>query len=712
MQILALIVSSFPWFPSSLSIIALIVLGASALWSRAFVLASGVLLLGIHEIQIQERTNRVMSQAVSTEECQARVRIEQILTEAPGYRSASVMYHQGDCTALEPGDRLKLTMSGFDVLTTGDWVETNLRIKPLQGFQNPGGFDAKRHGLANGWVAQAQAKHLKYQGSQPSLRDRLSTQIEAWPDPLRGLGLALLFGEKHALDPKMYEVFTQLGLAHVLSVSGLHVGIVLGALWWGAGLALKHQTPLMRVRIRALLVSVAACLLADWTLWSPSVTRAASMALVVAWLPVFGIRLRLLSLLSVAVIGIAMFEPLISLSTGFLMSAGALAVIGMVLWAHPSSGIGQLVRLQVAFSCLMAPLLTWFLGFDFPWLGMLANAVLVPVLPLLICVLFGLVWINDSHWIAIVNTGATETVSVAHWLLSQTLFAQAPDGRVLTVLILVSLWVCLPKYWPRRVLIGCGMCCLILPFEPRPVFQMLDVGQGSLAVLETRNERVVFDLGAGMPDRWSRIGQLQAARQYDGIQGVHISHGDMDHIGGLFDLLNQPLVPEWVEGGGSVANMAQPCTNRRILDSVTIETLWPPAQRSGSENHLSCVQLITAFDTHILLMGDADWVAESFVVRALNARGILGNIDVVVTSHHGASDGSSPSFVALTGAEHALISVGASNRYGHPHQDVIQRWRAAGAVIHRTDQHGAIGIDLKTGAVRRYREQFPSRWTG
>jgi competence protein ComEC len=709
---IALILSSFPWFPSALSIGALCVLGLSALWSRAYVMAGIVALLAIHELHIQQRMQSVIPEDASAEVCQAKLHIETVLTQTPQYRSASVRYHKGDCDALVPGDRLKLTISGFHAITTNAVLTAQIKVKPLHGFQNPSGFDAKRHGLARGWVAQAQAKQILKQTAPHGLRHQLYAQIEAWPDPLRGLGLALLFGEKHAMDATMHAVFTQLGLAHVLSVSGLHVGIVLAALWWTAGLGLRHQTPAVRVRTRALLVSVAAWLLCDWTLWSPSVTRAASMATVMAWLPVFGIRLRLLSLLSVAVMGIALLDPLISLSTGFLMSAGALALIGIVMWANPSLGIVQVLRLQFVFSYLMAPMLSWWLGFDFPWLGIIANIVLVPLLPIIICVLFGLMWIDQADWIGVINDWVAEAVTAVHWLLAQTLFAQAPDWTVLALLMVVSLWVCLPRFWPRRTLISCGVFCVLLPIETKPVFQMLDVGQGSLAVLETQNHRVVFDLGAGMPDRWSRIGQLHAASQFDGIQGVHISHGDMDHIGGLFDVLNQPLVPEWIEGGGSVATMARPCTDRRVVGSVTIETLWPREHREGSENHLSCVQLISAFDTRILLMGDADWVAESFVIRALHVRDLLGKIDVVVTSHHGARDGSNPSFVALTGAQHALISVGASNRYGHPHEEVVHRWRAAGSIVHRTDQHGAIRVDLESGAVSRYRAQFPRRWTG
>lgn len=69
-----------------------------------------------------------------------------------------------------------------------------------------------------------------------------------------------------------------------------------------------------------------------------------------------------------------------------------------------------------------------------------------------------------------------------------------------------------------------------------------------------------------------------------------------------------------------------------------------------------------------------------------------------------------PSFVSLVGAEHALVSVGRSNRYGHPHRDVLERWTSSGATIHRTDLDGALSFDFETGKVDRYRESSPQRW--
>lgn len=109
-------------------------------------------------------------------------------------------------------------------------------------------------------------------------------------------------------------------------------------------------------------------------------------------------------------------------------------------------------------------------------------------------------------------------------------------------------------------------------------------------------------------------------------------------------------------------------------------------------------------------MGDADWFSEAHVVKELHRCELTGKIDAVVVSHHGASDGSNPFFVPLVGAEHALVSIGRSNRYGHPHRDVLDRWPSSGATIHRTDLDGALSFDFETGEVDRYRESSPQRW--
>ena len=112
----------------------------------------------------------------------------------------------------------------------------------------------------------------------------------------------------------------------------------------------------------------------------------------------------------------------------------------------------------------------------------------------------------------------------------------------------------------------------------------------------------------------------------------------------------------------------------------------------------------------MLILGDADWLAEAWVIRQLSDRNLLGRIDAVVVSHHGAEDGSSPSFVRFVGAKDALISVGRHNRYGHPHSEVLARWQASGASIFRTDLDGALTYDFSSGSTTPLRQRAPTRW--
>ena len=154
-----------------------------------------------------------------------------------------------------------------------------------------------------------------------------------------------------------------------------------------------------------------------------------------------------------------------------------------------------------------------------------------------------------------------------------------------------------------------------------------------------------------------------------------------------------------------------PCHATHRIGDVSVDLLWPVGPVEGSENRRSCVYLLSAHGQSVLMMGDADRFAESQVVKALHRRNLLGEIDAVVVSHQSARDGSNPSFVQLVGANHAFISVGQSNRYGHPHREVLERWAEAGAQLHRTDLDGALTFDFQDGRVSRYRQTSPSRWS-
>ncbi len=649
------------------------------------------------------------SETASSVQCEGAIEVQRIMTQTPEFTSGAGKWVNGDCPNLPVGSQVKIQAGPHVSFQVSDRILGTFKLSPIIGFQNPGGFDARRHALANQWHAKASViQGTVLNGS--SYRVSLRSRVDQWPNPIRGLTKALLFGEKQDLDGHVLEVFETLGLSHMLAISGLHVGLVLGALWLCAGRLGWPRHPRSRSIFRFVLVCTGALVIASWTLWSPSVVRAGSMAALMSLIPIFGIRLTLFQILAVILIGLALLDPLIGLSTGFMMSAGAILLIAQILWASRVGPLTQLLLMQFGFSCVLAVALSWFLGFAYPWLGVIANVIFVPLLPLILSGLAFLLFI-DSNWLTeLLNASLLFGFDTLQWVLARTNLGVIPSYWVLSLLFIIGGTVLIPKTLPRWSALLCLMCVVNLNEKSSNTLVVHDIGQGSAATLLSNQKRAIFDLAAGQSDRWSRVGQFLPLSRGQDLEAIFVSHGDMDHAGGLSATLQSISIPKVIEGGGSLSGWLSACRSHHRLGDIEIERLWPIGSIEGSENRQSCVYLLSAQNRFVLMMGDADWFAESQVIKELARRDLIGRINTVVVSHHGARDGSNPSFVELVGAEYALISVGRGNRYGHPHHDVTTRWAESGAEVLRTDVDGALRFDFETGRVSRYRETDPSRW--
>lgn len=710
MLLLVVIVSALPWLPTPLSIQGLLALGVAALFSRMPVLAILALITGVQEIRIQDRLLEFAPESWAGITCEGRMQVIRVLSGGDDFRRFEGLWLEGECDPKWVGERMAVSLNHPAAISVGDEILGRFRMKPFVALVNQGGFDIRRHALGEGWNRRASA--LSYEVIEArGLRARLNAQVRQWPQPLQGLTLALVFGEKDRLDAELKSIFEQLGLAHLLAISGLHVGIVLGVFWFAFKRLGWPRHPRAAVTIRTAVLAGLAWAVADWTLYSPSVVRAGVMAVCLSAWSLWAVKGSLAGALALTIGAVVIWDPLSTLAVGFLMSAGAVALIAALSWARPvRNGLG-LIRMQLGFSWLMAPVLSLSAGFVYPWLGMLANLLVVPSLPMVLAILLVLTAWPVSSLIEALN-GALGWATV-HTLeaLQQTMFAGEVSNSVLVMLMGLGGVSLLPHTWPRWMLAAIFVLGLnVFPKSTSTHLIVHDVGQGSAASLHTPLAQAIYDLGAGQPDAWSRMNQvLPSLDRFRPLQ-VSVSHADMDHIGGLSDLLQQFSLPERIEGGGSLPGLLASCAPR-LLDDAQITVLWPTeAVFHDEENHRSCVLLIEAHGTRLLLMGDADWLAEAWVVRTLMDLGLLGLIDAVVVSHHGASNGSSPSLVRAVGARWALISVGRHNRYGHPKPEVVQRWMDAGAQVFRTDQDGAIYFSFETQTIRRAREYWPTRW--
>ncbi|HSE30101.1 MAG TPA: DNA internalization-related competence protein ComEC/Rec2 [Pyrinomonadaceae bacterium] len=247
----------------------------------------------------------------------------------------------------------------------------------------------------------------------------------------------------------------------------------------------------------------------------------------------------------------------------------------------------------------------------------------------------------------------------------------------------------------------------------------LDVGQGDSALLTMPNGATLLIDGGGRPQflvdslasRGRSIGETVVCeylwyRGLDEIDYVLATHADADHMQGLNDVVkhfkvrgalvartpaNDPAFAEFAQTLRTRATPIQMINAGDVLKfgEVEIDVLWPPLATEGapSRNNDSVVLRVRYGQRKILLTGDIEKMAEQFVSTSDRV-----HADVVKVPHHGSRTSSTEAFVAAVQPRLAVISVGQKSMFGHPHPEVIERWKDAGAEVLTTGRSGMITV--------------------
>lgn len=261
----------------------------------------------------------------------------------------------------------------------------------------------------------------------------------------------------------------------------------------------------------------------------------------------------------------------------------------------------------------------------------------------------------------------------------------------------------------------------------------IDVGQGDAALVTMPDATTLLVDGGGRPN-FSRAGFEDGAesgeaferdaqgvgervvseylwwRGLDAIDYVAATHGDADHVQGLADVLRNfrvraALAARAPAGEAEFARFAEEARARRVpvllvgrgdrlrFGGATVEVLWPPRAadpRGGpTRNNDSLVLRVSFGERCFLLTGDIERGAESALV-ASGASAL--RCDVVKAAHHGSRTSSSPEFAEAARPRFVVVSAGQASPYGHPHPEVVARWRASGAEVVSTARRGMVTV--------------------
>jgi competence protein ComEC len=569
------------------------------------------------------------------------------------------------------------------------------------------------------------------------------------PDDAALVG-ALAAGLRSELGPTWEDRFARSGLAHVLSVSGLHVAalaLVLAALLSGLFRAIPGI--LRRIDPRRLAALAALPLVWGYVVFTGNQPPAVRSAL----------------MLSAVLLGRALQRPTDALNA-LALAAGVLLVV------DPASV--KDLSLQLSFTAvlalvLLAPRLRRLVPVPPPdlqrperWRRILdqareallgvctaSAAVTLASIPLVATAFHRVSLVGWAMNVVALPVASVLTLACAvtagAFCLSPAL-ATAPllvasvAARLLLALVRAGAAVpfgVLPSpafAWPAAVAFGAGLlgvalgvrragwvAALALAFvlvhpllAPRPPLEVtaLPVGHGDALLVSSGGVHLLVD-GGGVPDGVDP--GTRVVLPYLRERGIHrldavaLSHPHPDHALGLVSVLrevptNRLWLPEGVERGPLVDALLEAAGPARVewlaageertFGTARVRVLSPP--RDGSDlrtvNDRSLVLHVTAGGRSLLLPGDAGAAAE----RSLP---LLAST-VVKVPHHGSRTSSSPRLVDASEAWLALFSDGRGNRFGLPAQEIVERWRASGAEVLRTDVDGAIHVSLDEYGVR------------
>ncbi|MEN8205097.1 MAG: DNA internalization-related competence protein ComEC/Rec2 [Pseudomonadota bacterium] len=626
-----------------------------------------------------------------------------------------------------------------------------VRLKRPHGFSNPGGFDFEQwlfqQGImATGYVRQDKARNRLLSVTGVSIINRFRSRLMSAYDgmsadtPSLAIIRALTIGDRSALSTSQWEVLRATGTSHLVAISGLHVSLVAGLVFWLARFVwmrcgyLVERCPANKVAaVVAVFAALAYALLAGFGI---PVRRALIMVSIFMLSIVSDQNASFSRSIALAVMIILLLDPLAVLSPGWWLSFWAVTVIAYCIGGRRGTrGFTQKwVYMHLVLALTMVPLLLVFFQ-QASVIAPLANSVAVPFVGMLVVpvALIGTLGFSLSEtageWVL---RAAAEVMDIVWpWLdslagLEFALWQQHQPVAWTLVPAFVGLAILfMPRGMPGRWLALLLLLPLVVVEPERPEWgeaqlTLLDVGQGLSAVVQTQRHVLVYDAGPRFSETFD-TGKAVVAPflRHSGIRKLNmliVSHGDNDHIGGVASLLadfpaDQLLtsVTEKMPVTG-----ARDCwrDQRWVWEGVSFTLLHPYRSSQFRGNDASCVLRIESAGGHrVMLTGDIEGPAEQALLR--QPRQQL-SAAVLVAPHHGSDTSSTPAFIKAVYPDIVLFPSGYRNRYGFPKSPVVDRYADIHAEMYETGLSGALTVTLSSDdekpAVRRFRDERRRYW--
>ncbi|MDG0842585.1 DNA internalization-related competence protein ComEC/Rec2 [Staphylococcus equorum] len=540
--------------------------------------------------------------------------------------------------------------------------------------------------------------------------------------------IALISGDTSKINNNELDKFKEIGIYHLLAVSGTHIAAIIGILIYVLNI---FKCPFAYIKM---VLFIFLPIYAFYTDLAPSAVRSILAALIIILIPKTIIK-NSMNVLALLFIILTIIYPAYVYNIGFqfsfLITFCILFSLPLITQASPVKSLLIITVIAQLGSFMISAI-----NFNqIQWIGFLANLIFVPFYTIILFPLVILFFIlNHFPFEIIPLTYLLNFILNLHdYILKLFLYLSSykwyiPELNDLYITLgFAFLLACVILFAHQFYsLFICSFVLLyivvtVLPLSNDYKLTMLDVGQGDSILFETnKQESLLIDTGGKLLQEGesnqhniSKFHILPTLKKH-GIKKIDyliVTHPHIDHMGELNFLIEKYPIRNIIINKSSyylkeLKSLAILCKsfNIKLLDFKSIQSfalnkakiklLDATITRSNDLNEQSIITLIEYDKFKILLMGDASKNNEQLLLNKYQ----IENIDILKVGHHGSKTSSSSSFINVLQPKISLISVGQNNRYKLPNEEIIERLKSINSQILQTSENGEISITLNSNS--------------
>ncbi len=587
---------------------------------------------------------------------------------------------------------------------TGDYIEINCTLlKPKNsGLFNQ--FSYKEYLKQNGINFTMKINSIKKTKDNDKIRYHIKNTII---DRIESISLskkylyAFIIGEEYYIESNVKESYQINGISHLFAVTGSNITFVV----------LIFLKLIDKFKYKYILVFGYVLLYMFLTDFTASIVRSGIFYVLITLNKICKKNINIKDIMALTLIISLIYNPYLIYDVGyqfsFIISLYLICFQNLISKFKSYLGVSFIVAI-IAFLSSLPIVLNNF--YEINLLSIVFNLIYVPFVSFILfpfSLITFLFPIFDKIFYSL--TLLLENTSI---LLSQISAFKIILGKptfFLIIIYYVVITLILIKHKYAYLLIIVILINKFLYIQTNPYVELIDVGQGDSILMNIAGKQILIDTGGIMKyDDIVRINEFDIGSDlllpYIKSKGINkinyliITHGDYDHMGGSFGIVNRFKVDNVIFNCGEYNDLEKElikvlntkhikyysCINELSLDKYNFKFLNNKEYNNENDNSIVIYTKINNYK--FLFMGDASVKVEKELINKYN----ISDIDFLKVGHHGSYTSSSEEFIDKIKPKYSLISVGANNKFGHPKKSVLDI--LSNSNIYRTDLNGSIEI--------------------